>query len=202
VDAEIVARVSAERTGPALAGAFEEDLGRRTVEAAREGDPLRSPASRRRRVRIWITLPGVPAVEFRGGRAAAHGIRERVEIGEGRVLDERERALEGGLVLARETGDDVRADGRVGQELANHRQTLACERRVVAARMRRSVPSSPPGSGTWRCGHTRGASAIRRTSGSVTSCGSIDESRSAAPALLRDRLDQPAEVHPGSRSAP
>ena len=56
-----------------------------------------------------------------------------MEVGERARVEEGERPLEAGVVLAGEARDQVGPDGRVGQELADHRETLARQRPVVAA---------------------------------------------------------------------
>ncbi len=56
----------------------------------------------------------------RGGfGAGAAGIGEDVEIGERQALDEGERCGVIGVGLAREAGDDIRADGGVGKTLTD-----------------------------------------------------------------------------------
>ena len=56
-----------------------------------------------------------------------------MEVGERARVEEGERPLEAGVVLAGEARDQVGPDGRVGQELADHREALARQRPVVAA---------------------------------------------------------------------
>ena len=91
----------------------------------------------------------------RGLRAGTHGVRENVEVGEREAVDEVER---GGVIcggFAGETGDDVGADGGVGEMFANEFDAAG-------------VVFGSDTSGAWRRGF--GRSRIAAACGSAGRC--------------------------------
>jgi hypothetical protein len=88
---------------------------------------MRSAAARPAADRGAGTLPSSFAASCRFA-----GVWEDVRVRDRARLDERERPLEGVVVLAGEARDQVRPDRRVGQVLAHHREPLGGERPVVA----------------------------------------------------------------------
>src|SRR5262249_57912257 len=96
-----------------VARALDQALGRAAVEPARElsalalaGLPQPPRSLRDRGARLL-------AVELGSGGAAAHRVWKHVAVGERTVLDEGERSLEGGVVLAGESPHQIRTGGRV-----------------------------------------------------------------------------------------
>ena len=129
--ARVVARVGADRPSAGRAcsrphlPSWPANPAAKAFLPRRECPEARSPLPDRRR--------GDLAVELRGRRAASHRVREHVRIGDRARVDERQRALEGRIVLAGEPGDEVGADRRIREVFADHREPLGGERRVVAA---------------------------------------------------------------------
>ena len=193
--AQVVARVAPQRPALRIARGLHQHLGVGAVEALRELGPLplagvaQAAGARRDRPRRQV------AVELGGGGAAAHRVGKHVAVGDRARLDEAQRALEGVVVLAREAGDEIRADGGGGEQLADHRQPLGGERRVVppaharqhavVARLQRHVEMRADRRRRGHPPHQRLAHLVR-----------IDRGQADArePALLDQRVDQPDEI--------